>query len=307
MNRIYTIGETIYDVIFKNGQPVSATPGGAMLNTSVSLGRLGLPVSFISEIGMDRIGQTIMQFLNKNNVNTDSVCQFHEGKTALAMAFLDEKENANYSFYKIYPEERLNLSFPDFQSNDILLFGSFFSITKEVRDPLVKILKAAKKNKAILIYDPNFRKPHLKDLPVVKKYIHENISYADIVRGSNEDFELIFGTKNPDDTFNEISKNGCHVLNYTCGEKSVEVRTNELRLSFPVPFVNLKSTIGAGDTFNSGIIYRLFKDKIDKRDISLINAVDWKSIVSTATSFAAEVCQSYDNYISVEKTKLYRV
>ena len=60
-----------------------------MLNTSVSLGRLGLPVSFISEIGEDHVGLNIVDFLIENNVDTSFVYRFRDGKTALALAFLN--------------------------------------------------------------------------------------------------------------------------------------------------------------------------------------------------------------------------
>ena len=68
MRRIFAIGETVYDIIFKGTQPVSAKPGGAMLNTAVSLGRLNLPVHFISEYGYDIVGDIINNFLNKNTL-----------------------------------------------------------------------------------------------------------------------------------------------------------------------------------------------------------------------------------------------
>ncbi len=41
MRKIYGIGETVFDIIFKNGQPQAAKAGGAMLNSTVSLGRIG--------------------------------------------------------------------------------------------------------------------------------------------------------------------------------------------------------------------------------------------------------------------------
>ena len=69
MKKIYTIGETVYDIIFKNCQPIAAKAGGSMLNSSVSLGRLGLPVSFISEIGKDQVGGFIFVFLIDYNFN----------------------------------------------------------------------------------------------------------------------------------------------------------------------------------------------------------------------------------------------
>src|ERR1035437_6824051 len=102
MRKVYTIGETVLDIVFKNLQPVAAKAGGSMLNTAVSLGRLGLPVHFISEYGIDTVGEIIDGFLNSNSVATQYVYHYADGKSALALAFLDEKNNANYSFYKAY-------------------------------------------------------------------------------------------------------------------------------------------------------------------------------------------------------------
>ena len=95
---IYTLGETVLDILFKDGKPVSATPGGSMLNTAVSLGRMGVPVSFISEYAADTTGSIIKDFLNENGVDTSFVSNHLDGKTSLALAFLDEKNNAAYSF-----------------------------------------------------------------------------------------------------------------------------------------------------------------------------------------------------------------
>ena len=47
MRKIIGIGETILDIIFKNGQPTKALPGGSVFNTMVSLGRLGTSIGTI--------------------------------------------------------------------------------------------------------------------------------------------------------------------------------------------------------------------------------------------------------------------
>ncbi len=78
--RIFTIGETVYDIIFKDGNPIAARAGGSTLNSSVSMGRLGLPVHFISEFGMDQVGKFIVEFLKDNKVNTDHLQLFEKGK-----------------------------------------------------------------------------------------------------------------------------------------------------------------------------------------------------------------------------------
>jgi fructokinase len=300
MRNIYTIGETVYDIVFKGGKPVIAIPGGAMLNSSVSLGRLGLPVSYITELGQDEVGDMIFTFLNKNGVNTSFIYRFEDGKTALSLAFLDEDEKASYSFYKQYPEKRLASGIPDPGEDDIVLFGSFFSLSDEVRAPLLSFIRKATGNNSIVIYDPNYRKPHGSELPHLKDYLKENISFADIVRGSDEDFQFICGAKNADEAFGYVRKNGCSILIYTVGSDKVEFRSEKFSFSLPVPDVKVVSTIGAGDNFNAGIIFGLSKYRIGKNDLSDTSSVSWYSIIETAISFGSHVCCSYENYISKE-------
>ena len=59
MRNIFAIGESLLDIIFSDGLPNSAKAGGSMLNSVVSLGRIGLPVHFITEYGLDSPGKLI--------------------------------------------------------------------------------------------------------------------------------------------------------------------------------------------------------------------------------------------------------
>lgn len=105
MRKIYGIGESLLDIIFKNGQPQVAKAGGSVLNSVVSMGRMELPVSFISEYGFDDVGDLIDNFLKDNGVDTSCVHRFQDGSTSLAMAFLNENNDAHYTFYKDYPKK----------------------------------------------------------------------------------------------------------------------------------------------------------------------------------------------------------
>ena len=95
MRKIYGIGETVLDIIFKDDQPQAAKAGGSVLNSAVSMGRMELPVSFISEYGQDDVGNLIDNFLKNNGVDTSSVHHFKDGNTSLALAFLNEKNDAS--------------------------------------------------------------------------------------------------------------------------------------------------------------------------------------------------------------------
>jgi fructokinase len=306
MRKIYTIGETVLDILIKGNQPFTAKAGGACLNTAVSLGRLGLPVQFIGEYGLDEVGNFIDNFLKKNNISTEYVYRYYDGKSALALAFLNENNDASYDFYKIYPQSRLNIDFPVIAQDDIVLFGSFYAITPEVRTKLIPFIQEARKRKAIIIYDPNFRKQHLHQLPLLKPMIQENISLATIVRGSHEDFSFIYGARDADETYRLLGEKPPCLL-YTSSTKGVYLRTPKCSGMFEVHKIVPKSTIGAGDNFNAGIVYSLFKNNIRYKDVDSMGMESWKELINTGINFATHVCQDYDNYLSDEFAAGYKL
>jgi len=274
MRKIYAIGETVLDIIFKNNQPQAAKAGGSMLNSVVSLGRIGLPVSFISEYGKDDVGQMIDLFLTENGVNTDHVHKFEDGNTVLALAFLNEKNDANYSFYKNYPKKRLDISFPEVTGEDIVLCGSFYSIWSEVRPKFLEFIHNARNSGSLIIYDPNFRKSHLFELERLKPLIIENMKLASIVRGSNEDFEHIFGSKSIEEAYLNVSTL-CPNLIYTANTEGVHVKTLNHQYKLPVKKIQPISTIEACDHFNAGTIAALYRSGFTASQLANLNETQW--------------------------------
>jgi fructokinase len=294
---IYTIGETVLDIMFKDDQAITSKAGGAMLNTSVSLGRLGLPVCFISEYALDQVGNMIERFLIENNVNTNYIYRYANGKSALAMAFLDKNNNAGYDFYKFYPENRLDIPFPEITSHDIILFGSFYGIAFEIRDKIKAFLTMAREKGALIYYDPNFRKSHQHELDKLLPAIIENMALAHIVRASDEDLAIIAGIQSPENAY-EFVKQYCPNLIYTQSTQGVHVYTPSAKVVFPVKKIVPVSTIGAGDTFNAGIAYGIYKKHFNVFKIGSLTEKDWSELINLGIDFATEVCMSYDNYIS---------
>jgi len=302
MRKIYGIGETVFDIIFKNGQPQAAKAGGAMLNSTVSLGRIGLPVFFISEYASDNVGQIIDSFLTENGVGTSYVDHFKEGKTKLALAFLNERNDASYTFYQDYPEKRLSIDFPVIVRDDIILCGSIYSITGEIRKKFMDLITKAKENGAIVIYDPNFRPTHSSDLETLKPMIIENMKSAKLIRGSNEDFQNIYGASTPDEAW-DVVKNYCSCMVYTANSEGVYVRTVSYAGKFAVKDIKPVSTIGAGDNFNAGMMAAIYLNKISVDQLDKMGEKEWSKVISMGVEFATNVCLSYENYISLEFAK----
>lgn len=295
MAKVFSVGETTYDIIFRNGQPTGAVVGGSVLNTSVTLGRLGIPVNFISRMGNDQIGNLSLKFLEANGVNCDYVTRF-DGNSRLALAFLDDANNADYQFYKA--EKAPSLRFPDLQPDDRVIFGSTNAVRDEGRNSLLLFLNQAHDNNVMTIYDPNIREFGTLELIEVRRKFEENLYLTKILKGSNQDFKRLYETTNADLIFDRVAFYGVETLIVTAGSEPVELRTKSLSMSIPFDPVEPISTIGAGDNFTAGLMYGLIKEGVTTSQLEKLKPERWTQIVGYATTFASEVCQSEDNYIT---------
>lgn len=288
---IWCIGESLYDIVFTNGQPMWAVPGGSMLNAAVSAARYGEKVGLLTELGDDAVGILISDFLIINGISIENVSSY-KGNTTLALAFLNSAGDAQYQFYHNTPVHAHDFTIPEFHPGDVLMFGSFYSIKSRNRRNISRLALAARDAGAWIYYDPNFRRPHLKDLELSLPYIHENIAMADIVRGSDEDFMFIAGAESPGDAFRFILENGCQNLILTRNRQGVELFAGEFIRHFDVPQVEVISTIGAGDSFNAGFATALHGSGKNKP-----TGTFWDEAINRAVIFATEVCCSRDNFI----------
>ena len=116
---------------------------------------------------------------------------------------------------------------------------------------------------------------------------------------------MIYGSRDADETYKQFGEKPPCLL-YTSSTKGVFLRTNELSEKFSIKSIRSKSTIGAGDNFNAGIVYSLFKNNIRYKQVSTLKLDDWRQIIETAVEFASHVCEIYDNYISEEFAEKYR-
>lgn len=298
MRKVFGIGETIFDIIFdKENIPQSGKPGGSVFNALISLGRKEIDCSFISEVGNDKLGGVIKQFLTDNNVDSHHVCAFDEGKTPLALAFLDENSNAQYQFYKDYPAQRLQFDMPEISPDDIVLLGSYFALNPVLRNQVKAFLEHAKASKATIYYDVNFRSTHSHEAEELMPTIIENFRYADIVKGSDEDFFNMFGTSDWRSVYHNHIKQHCNIFICTEGANGATAMIGDTEVHIDGKKITPLSTVGAGDSFNAGTIYGLLLNDLTPHHIyeqpkSILEAL------KHGIDFSAQVCQSYDNYIS---------
>ena len=301
MRKVIGIGETVYDIVFKEGQPRAAVPGGSTFNSMISLGRCGIPADFLSEVGNDKVGEIIRGFMVSNGVDPSHVNSLPQ-KTPLSLAFLDENNDASYTFYRDPAEVHPDFVYPEVGPDDIVLFGSFYALSPAVRPLVKRFLEYSKNQGAIVYYDVNFRPSHIKDLGNIGDALWENFDFADVVRGSHEDFLTLFEMDDAGQVFRDKIQDRCANFICTFGSRPLKVFDRQgLELEYPVAQVDTVSTIGAGDSFNAGFIYGLVKRGITREMLSCgLPSEVWDDLIACAQSFSACCCQSTFNYITPE-------
>lgn len=302
MRKVIGIGETMLDIIFKNGKPIEAVPGGSTFNGIVSLGRAGVKTVFVSETGNDRVGEYVRDFLRDNNVDTSAINVFQETKSPVSLAFLDKDNNADYIFYRDQKHDHMDFTYPDIQKDDIVVFGSFYAVNPALRPQVSGLLDFARQRGAIIYYDVNFRKAHQADVMKVTPNLIDNLEYADIVRGSKEDFEVLYKKDSAERVYRAETSFYCKRFIYTDGPNPVSVFSNNgFHKEYAMPKTETVSTIGAGDNFNAGFIYGMIKYGVTRDDVEQgLSEEILDKLIATATAFSADCCKDIFNYISKE-------
>lgn len=302
MNCIWAIGETVMDILFKNRQPIASVPGGSCYNSIISVGRSGVPCHFIGYTGGDIVGTQIRDFLCENGVNADYFRTRSNERSCISLAYLDDNGDADYVFYKEPPRstpEEADSTIP-FTSGDILLYGSYYAICPGTRQQVLSVLKQAASQNVTVYYDINYRRSHKEELESLLPCIQHNMQHSDIVRGSADDFDIMFETRDGQAIYDRYISPFCKVFIYTSGNGSIIVFSPAGKFEFAVPQIpaqKIVSTVGAGDNFNAGLMCALYQNNVTGNDLATLGREEWETLVNNGIKYAAAVCQSSNNYI----------
>ena len=288
--KIVGIGETVFDIVFKDGKPQAAVPGGSVFNAIISLGRTaGTDASgsaasgsaargsaavgtvagctaaastaprviMATQMGKDNVAEIITGFMRRNNVETTHAICVEGRQSTISLAMLDSRNDARYEFFRDSAMPKFQTPDIEFEPGDILLFGSFFAISPATRLQVKELVARARSQGAIIYYDINFRKGPHGNSPHIKDYIEENCALSTIVRGSSEDIGNIYGECTAAEAYRDHISSLCSNFICTKGADSTEVFSPGLHAIYPVRKIETLSTIGAGDNFNAGVVYTL--------------------------------------------------
>ena len=261
MKEVVTFGEIMMRLSPPNNLRFSQTNtfeivfGGGESNVAVSLANFGIPVSFVSQIPKNDIGDYAIMELKKRNVGTNNILRKGD---RLGIYFLETGAVSRGSKV-IY--DRSNSSFSQVDLNtinwsDVFKNCDWFhwtgitpAISQNAFNVCLEALKVADQMGITISTDLNYRKKLWKYGKSPSSAMSELVKYCDIILGNEEDVSMYFDIK-PKNT--DVIKGDQIDPN-----QYVEV-SKSLMKKFPKAkkiITTLRGSINASNNLWSGVLY----------------------------------------------------
>ena len=285
------IGEALVDLVGqRGGRTLAAHPGGSPANVALGLGRLGVPVTLKTRLGRDSFGEMIRRHLQASGVRVDGGRD--EGvSTSLAIATL-AAGIASYDF-------RIEWDIGDLSSLPVetrcLHTGSLATALAPGKDSVVDLVQREhERGRVTISYDPNVRPALLGKPAQARPDIERLVTLSDVVKVSDEDLRWLY----PDQSDEEIAQDwlalGPALVVVTRGGAGVYAVAANVELRRDAVPIDLVDTVGAGDSFTSGLLHGLHRADLigaARRDaLAAIDRATLESVVEEAALIAAITC-----------------
>lgn len=284
---ILCMGESLIDMVPQDGafRPLA---GGAVYNTAIALGRLGQSTGYLWPISRDPFGDQILRPLVQARVNTD-LCPRTDRLTTLALVTLMNGE-ARYSFYDEGSAGRMLR--PDdlapIPNSVTALFAGGISLVPDPCGATIEALIAAHHDRLPVMIDPNIRPFFIADPDAYRARLARLLPLADIVKMSADDLEWLHPDLSPEDAARRILSTGPKLVLQTGGEAGARAIWAGDPVHAPAVRTQVADTIGAGDTFNAGVLASLDRQGLlSKQGIAAITPDQIRAALTLGAQAAA--------------------
>ncbi|MDB6176089.1 carbohydrate kinase [Paracoccus sp. Z330] len=284
---ILCAGESLIDMVPEHGtfRPLA---GGAVYNTTIAAGRLGEDVAYLWPISRDPFGEMLLAPLNEAGVNLD-LCPRSDRLTTLALVTLDNGE-AVYSFYDEGSAGRM-LSVQDIPAlpdNISAIFAGGISLVPDPCGGAIESLIAQNHSRLPVVLDPNIRPFFIQDEGAFRDRLNRIIPQCDIVKLSSDDLAWLYPGLDAQEAARKVLALGPKIVLQTGGAAGAHAYWSGETVTAPAIRTTVVDTIGAGDTFNAGVLASLRRQGVLGKDgLAQITAPAIKAALTLGAQAAA--------------------
>jgi fructokinase len=259
---ILSCGEALIDMLPRTSTEGEACfapyAGGAVFNTAIALGRLGAPSAFFSGVSKDMLGEILADKLAASKVDTHFLARSDRPTTVAFVKLVNGQ--ATYAFYDEATAGRM-LSLDELPALPREVDALFFGGISLVNDPAAstyEALQARECGARVTMVDPNIRPDFIAGKEAeYRARIERMIARADIVKLSDEDLHWLEGPGDLTGLARGILARGPKVVFITEGAQGARAVTATRDRFVAAQKVTVVDTVGAGDTFNAGVLAAL--------------------------------------------------
>jgi len=273
---ILSCGEALIDMLPRETEAGEAAfapyAGGAVFNTAIALGRLGAPSAFFSGLSSDLFGDILRASLADSKVDA-SPAHISDLPTTLAFVTLKGGQ-ASYAFYDENTAGRM-LSEDDLP--DLTPEAAFFGGISLVVEPCgtaYETLQAWQAERTVTMIDPNIRTSFISEEASYRRRLDRMMARADIVKLSDEDLHWLRGEGDIDTLARSVLGSGPSLVLITRGAEGATGYTARDEIKVAASPVEVGDTVGAGDTFNAGVLASLHAAGVLRKDVLPTLGVD---------------------------------
>jgi fructokinase len=288
---ILSCGEALIDMLPRTSTEGEACfapyAGGAVMNTAIALARLGSPSGFVTGLSTDLMGDVLRQTLAASKVNLDHAV-VSDRPTTLAFVKLTNG-SASYAFYYENTAGRMMTmaDMPTLPDTVSAWFSGGIWLAVEPCGTTLEAMFLREAAKRVTMLDPNVRPGFVTDRAAYTARIDRMIAAADIVKLSDEDAIWLYGAADPQ----AILAKGPKVVLITEGAAGASAYTARSKVSVGAPKITVADTVGAGDTFNAGVLAALDRaGLLSKSAIAALTDAQLTDALSLGTRAAAITC-----------------
>lgn len=262
---IICCGEALIDMLprttTQGEDAFSPYAGGSVFNTALALGRLGLKTGFFTGLSSDMFGDILRKALSESGVD-HSYCATLDLHTTLAFVRLVNGQ-ASYAFFDENTAGRMitEAHLPALGDEvEALHFGAI-SLIPDPCGATYESLMRREHGSRVISLDPNIRPGFITDAARHRARIDRMIAMSDIVKMSDEDLEW-FGMPDMETAARTWLGQGPSLVVFTRGARGAIGFSREHTVEVDGVAVTVADTVGAGDTFNAGILASLKRDNV---------------------------------------------
>ncbi len=311
---VAALGELLVDFtengISTQGNPVlEANPGGAPCNVLSMLQNLGKSTAFIGKVGDDVFGGMLADAVKTQGINTDNLVVDPEVHTTLAFVHTKKDGDREFSFYR-NPGADMMLRWEEVQQEKlaqtrIFHFGTLSMTHEQVKDATQRAVQHAKKEGALISFDPNLRPPLWNSLEDAARQMWYGIGQCDILKISDDEIAFLTGKKDIDQGIAEILRKNRPILICATMGKHGSKAYYQGKSVFCEPFLRdgTIETTGAGDTFMACVLNAVLEkglDSLTEDDLyEMLRFANAASSIITTRKGALKVMPKREEIISV--------